>query len=89
MRCKVFLVLVLSVSTLILDSANILNRVVLFSTVDQIHNYRVAGREEEPNETSKHRDVKNVYKTPIKRFQGKELHWSARHRSEAAIKVGG
>jgi hypothetical protein len=49
-----------------LYSANILNRVFLSRVLDEINKYRDAKREEEPNETSEYRDIKNIYKSLIK-----------------------
>ena len=72
-----------------LCSANILNRVVLSSVLDEINKYRDAKREEESNETSEYRDIKkNINKFLIKNYEVKELHWMAKHRFEAIITMG-
>jgi hypothetical protein len=70
------------------DSANIPNRVFLSNVLDKISKYRDAKGEEEPNKTSKYWDVKNVNKTLIKGFEGKELQRKARHGFEVTITMG-
>jgi hypothetical protein len=60
----------------------------LSSVLDKTSKYRDAKGEEEPNETRKYRDIKNVNKTPIKRFEVKGLHRMARRRFEVTITMG-
>ena len=70
-----------------LDGANILNHVVLFSVLDKIGKYRDAKGEEEPNKTSKYRDIKNVNKSLIKNLKVK-LHRMAKRILQVTITMG-